>query len=31
MSDFSEYDYKHAQKVWRAFNLKNLEEYHDFT
>ena len=29
MSDISEYDYEHAQKVWGAFNLKNLGEYHD--
>ena len=29
MSDISEYDYKYAQKVWKEFNLKNLEEYHD--
>ena len=29
MSDISECDYKHAQKAWRAFNLKNLDEYHD--
>ena len=29
MSDTSERDYEHAQKVWRAFNLKNLGEDHD--
>ena len=29
MSDISEQDYEHAQKVWRAFNLKNLGEYHN--
>ena len=29
MSDISECDYEHAQKVWRAFNLKNLGEYHN--
>ena len=29
MSDISECDYEHAQKVWRVFNLKNLSEYHD--
>ena len=29
MSDISKYDYKHAQKVWKEFKLKNLEEYHD--
>ena len=30
MSDISEYDYKHAQRVWKEFKLKNLGEYHDF-
>ena len=29
MSDISKYDYEHAQKVWKAFGLKNLGEYHD--
>ena len=29
MSDISEYDYKHAQRVWKEFKLKNLGEYHD--
>ena len=29
MRDISKYFYEHAQKVWRAFNLKNLGEYHD--
>ena len=29
MSDISEYDYKHAQKVWGEFNSENLGEYHD--
>ena len=29
MSDISKSDYEHAQKVWRAFNLKNLGKYHD--
>ena len=22
-------DHKHAQKVWKEFNIKNLSEYHD--
>ena len=30
LSDISEYDYKHAQRVWKEFKLKNLGEYHDF-
>ena len=25
----SDDDYKHAQKVWETFNLKNMGEYHD--
>ena len=29
MSDICECDYEHAQKVWRAFNSKDLGEYHD--
>ena len=29
MSDISEYDYKHAQRIWKEFKLKNLGEYHD--
>ena len=29
MSNISDDDYEHMQKVWRAFNIKNLGEYHD--
>ena len=29
MSDINEYDYEHAQKVWKEFKLKNLGKYHD--
>ena len=29
LSDISKYDYEHAQKVWRAFNSKDLGKYHD--
>ena len=29
MSDINEYNYEHAQKIWRVFNLKSLGEYHD--
>jgi len=25
----SDDDYKHAKKVWKGFNLKNMGEYHD--
>ena len=31
MSDVSEYDYEHAQKIWKEFWLKNLGEYHDLS
>ncbi|XP_057299543.1 uncharacterized protein LOC130630167 [Hydractinia symbiolongicarpus] len=29
LKNITENDYKHAQKVWKAFNIKNLGEYHD--
>ena len=29
MSDISDQDYEHAHKVWKAFGLNNLGEYHD--
>ena len=29
LKEISDEDYKHAQKVFRDFNLKNLGEYHD--
>ena len=29
MSSISDKDYEHAQKVWSAFDMKNLGEYHD--
>ena len=28
-SGVSNQDYKHACKVWRDFEIRNLEEYHD--
>ena len=31
MSSISDEDYEHAQKVWSAFDMKNLGEYHDKT
>ena len=29
MSDISDEDYEHAQRVWKGFDMKNLGEYHD--
>ena len=29
MSNVSDGDYQHAQKVWKEFGIRNLGEYHD--
>ena len=29
MSNVSEDDYQHAQKVWKEFGIRNLGDYHD--
>ena len=29
MSNISDHNYTHAQKVWKVFDLKNVGEYHD--
>ena len=28
-TDINKYDCGHTQRVWKAFKLKNVEEYHD--
>ena len=28
--DISEREYRHAQKVWKTFRIKNMGQYHDF-
>ena len=30
LEDISEKDYDHAQKVWDVFEIRNLDDYHDF-
>ena len=27
--NITEEDYRHAQNVWKKFNIKNMKEYHD--
>ena len=29
LEDISDKDYKHSQKVWDVFEIKNLDEYRD--
>ena len=29
ISDISDHDYSYAQKVWKGFDMKNLDEYRD--
>ena len=29
LKNISKDEYKHAQQVWKDFNIKNLGEYHD--
>ena len=31
MENITDADYKHAKKVWKNFNLKNLGFYHDLS
>ena len=30
LEDITDKDYVHAQKVWDVFEIKNLDDYHDF-
>ena len=29
MADITDFDYRHAEKVWKDFKIENLGEYHD--